>query len=132
MDVKTIGVVGAGQLGTGISRVGITAGFNVIARDISEAIVQRCRKEIDDGLGRDVERGRLSAQEKADMMKRLTVTTDISLMKDADFVIEAALEYTALKQRIFGELDAACPPHTILPTTSSSFLILTIATATTR
>ncbi len=132
MDVKTIGIVGAGQLGTGIARVCITSGFNVVARDISEAIVQRCYKEIDDGLGREVERGRLSAEDKAQMMKRLIPTTDISAMKNADLVIEAALESVPLKQRIFAELDQACPPHTILTTNSSSIPITKIATATKR
>jgi 3-hydroxybutyryl-CoA dehydrogenase len=110
----------------------IASGFNAISRDVSEEILQRSYKEIDGGLNRDVERGRLTAEAKAEMMKRLTSTTDISLMRNADLVIEAANEDRALKQRIFAELDQVCPPHTILTTNSSSIPITTIASATKR
>ncbi len=130
--IKTIGVVGAGQMGTGIARVCASSGFDVVVRARSEEGVQRCHRDIEGGMARDMERGRMTAEDKAKTLKSLTVTTDLSAMRNVDFVIEAANEVLALKQSIFADLDRICPPHTVLTTCSSSIPITTIASATKR
>ena len=132
MEIKTIGVVGAGTMGHGIAQVAIQNGFRVLLRDVEERIVQQARARIDKGLGRLVESGKISDGQKGEMLRLLTTTTNMSELKSADFVIEAATEELAAKKAIFQELDKTCRAATVLATNTSSISITKIGATTKR
>ncbi len=132
MDVKTFGVVGAGQMGNGIAQVAAASGLEVIMNDIKEEFVQKGLKTIDANLERGVAKGRMRADEKAAILERITPSTALKDMAGADFVVEAATEREDLKFGIFRDLDAVCPPAAILSTNTSSIPIGRIAAQTGR
>jgi 3-hydroxybutyryl-CoA dehydrogenase len=132
MEIRTFGVMGAGTMGHGIAQVAIQNGFRVILRDVEDRILQHARTRIDKGLARLVESGKISEGQKADMLKMLTTTTNMSELKSADFVIEAATEEFAVKKAIYQELDKTCRPGIILATNTSSISITKIAAASKR
>lgn len=132
MEIKTIGVVGAGTMGNGIAQVAAQAGYNVVMRDIEERFVQGGIKNIDKFLAKSVEKGKMTADDKAAVMGRIRGTTKMEDLKNADFIIEAALEVMDLKKQIFAELDELTGKDVILSTNTSSMSITEIATATNR
>jgi len=132
MEVKKVGIVGSGQVGTTIGTVWLNYGRTVVVRDVAEPILQKARATIEGSLQRRVTRGDIDAAKKDEILSRLITTTDVSQLKDVDLVVEAASENIALKQKIFAELDEACPEKTILTTNSSSIPITTMAAATKR
>jgi len=132
MEIRTIGVVGAGTMGNGIAQVAAQAGYNVVMRDIEERFVQGGIKNIDRFLTKSVEKGKMTADDKAAVMGRIKGTTKMEDLKDADFIIEAALEVMDLKKQIFAELDELAGKDVILSTNTSSMSITEIATATKR
>ncbi len=132
MDIKTIGVVGAGQMGSGIAQVSSQSGFNVIMSDIAEAFVQKGLSSISKNLDRLLEKGKISAKEKDDILGRIKGTVQIKDMEEADFVIEAATENETLKLDIFKQLDQICRKDVILSSNTSSISITKIAHATNR
>lgn len=132
MEIKTIGVVGAGTMGQGIAQVAIQNGFRVILRDLEDRILQHARARVDKGLDRLVESGKISEGQKAEMMKMLIITTSMPELKNADFVVEAAGEEFAVKKAIFQELEKICRPATILATNTSSISITKIGATTKR
>ncbi|MGD8267053.1 MAG: 3-hydroxybutyryl-CoA dehydrogenase [Desulfobacterales bacterium] len=132
MDVRTFGVVGAGQMGNGIAQVAAASGLDVIMNDIKTAFVQKGMDTIDASLARGVAKGRLGADEKAAILSRIRTSTDLKDMARADFVVEAATEREDLKFGIFRDLDAICPPAAILATNTSSIPIGRIAAQTGR
>ncbi len=132
MEIKTIGVVGAGTMGNGIAQVAAQIGCQVVMRDIEDAFVERGMKSIDKFLSRSVEKGKLQADEKEAIVGRITGTTDMSRLKDVDFVIEAVIEDLELKKSVFKELDELCRPEVILASNTSSMSLTEIAAATNR
>ena len=132
MEVKTFGVIGAGQMGNGIAQVAAMAGLNVIMNDINEDFVQRGYKSIENFLIKSVEKGKLEPAAKDAALGRIKTSTDISDMAGADFVVEAATEREDLKFQIFRNLDAICKPHVILSSNTSSIPIGRIAAQTHR
>ncbi len=132
MEVKKVGIVGSGQVGTTIGTVWLNYGRTVILRDVAEPILQKARATVEGSLERRVTRGDISPEQKEEILSRLTTTTDISDLKDVDLVVEAASENIALKKKIFAELDEACSEKTILATNSSSMPVTTMAAATKR
>ncbi|USG65452.1 3-hydroxybutyryl-CoA dehydrogenase [Brevibacillus ruminantium] len=132
MNVQTIMVVGAGQMGSGIAQVSAQAGFRVILNDVKQEFVERGLGIISKNLSRNVEKGRMSEEEKQEVLSRLTLSTDLSDGKAADFVIEAVTENMAVKTEIFKKLDEVCPAHTVLASNTSSLPITEIAAVTTR
>lgn len=132
MEVKRIGVVGAGAMGHGIAQVAAQIGCEVVMRDIEDSFVQRGLKGIDKFLSKSVEKGKLSAEEKGSILGRIRGTTDMSELKGADFVIEAVIEDLDLKKSVFKELDELCRPEVILASNTSSMSLTEIATATKR
>jgi 3-hydroxybutyryl-CoA dehydrogenase len=132
MEIRTIGVVGAGTMGNGIAQVAAQAGYNVVMRDIEERFVQGGLKNIDRFLTKSVEKGKMTADDKAAVMGRIKGTTKMEDLKDADFIIEAALEVMDLKKQIFAELDELAGKDVVLSTNTSSMSITEIATATKR
>ncbi|SIT69818.1 3-hydroxybutyryl-CoA dehydrogenase [Edaphobacillus lindanitolerans] len=132
MDIKRVMVIGAGQMGGGIAQVCAQSGFDVILNDISEASYERGLRVIDKNLARSVEKGRMSEEEKSAALGRITKSTDLSDAKDADIIIEAAVEKMEIKQSIFRQLDGIAPEHAILATNTSALPITEIAAVTKR
>jgi 3-hydroxybutyryl-CoA dehydrogenase len=132
MEIKTIGVLGAGVMGNGIAQVAAQAGYNVIMRDIEDRFVQGGIKNIDKFLSKSVEKGKMTADQKNDIMGKIKGTTDIGAMKDADLVIEVIIEVMDVKKKVFAELDAITKPDVILASNTSSMSITEIAAATKR
>ena len=132
MEVKTFGVVGAGQMGNGIAQVAAMSGLQVIMSDIKDEFVQKGLQNITNILSRNVEKGKMSAEEKDAVLARIKTTTDLKDMASADFVVEAATENEPIKFQIFRDLDSICPPHAILASNTSSIPIGRIAAQTKR
>ncbi len=132
MDIRTIGVVGAGQMGAGIAQVAAAAGYAVIVNDIKEAFLERGFSAIEKSLARIVKKGKLTEDDQKAILGRIEGTTDIEDMAKADFVVEAATENESLKLEIFRTLDRSCPAGVLLATNTSSISITKIAAATER
>jgi 3-hydroxybutyryl-CoA dehydrogenase len=132
MEIKKIGVVGAGTMGNGIAQAAAQIGCDVVMRDIQDSFVERGIKSIDKFLAKSVEKGKLQAAEKDKIMGRIKGTTKLSDLKDMDYVVEAVLEDINLKKQVFKELDELCRPEVILSTNTSSMSITEIAAATKR
>ncbi|MEA2014733.1 MAG: 3-hydroxybutyryl-CoA dehydrogenase [Thermodesulfobacteriota bacterium] len=133
MEIKTFGVVGAGQMGNGIAQVAAhQGGLNIIMNDIAEEFVERGYNAISSNLDRLVKKDKLSNDQKADILASIHKSTNLEDMKDADFVVEAAVEREDLKLEIFRTLDAACKPGVVLASNTSSIPITRIAAATKR
>ncbi len=132
MEIRTFGVIGAGQMGNGIAQVAAMSGLNVIMNDIKEEFVQRGLDNISKILSKNVEKGKMTAAEKEAVLGRIKTSIDIKDMANADFVVEAAVEREDLKFKIFRDLDEICKPHVILSTNTSSIPIGRIAAQTKR
>jgi 3-hydroxybutyryl-CoA dehydrogenase len=130
MEIKNIGVIGAGQMGSGIAEVGISSGFNVLLRDINLEVVEKGRARIAGDLERRVEKGKMTSQEKEAILRRLSTTIRLEDFKDCDIVIEAATERVVLKGEIFKSLDEITPKETILASNTSSIPITRIGSFT--
>jgi 3-hydroxybutyryl-CoA dehydrogenase len=131
-EMKTIGVVGAGQMGSGIAEVALSAGFHVLMRDMTEDLLKRGRARIEGDLERRVQKGKLSPQDKEAVLKRLSTTTRLEDFGGCNYVIEAAVERIPLKGEIFKVLDGITPQATILASNTSSISITRIASFTKR
>ena len=131
MDVNTIGIVGTGQMATGIAEVTAKAGIKTIIRGRGEK-AQASVAAIDKSLSRAVEKGRATEDEKSATLSNLTPTGHLGDLSQADLVIEALAEEMPLKLEVFKELDDVCNEHTVLSTTTSSLSITDIAMATER
>jgi len=132
MEIKTIGVLGAGTMGNGIAQVAAQAGYNVIMRDIEDRFVQGGLNNIDKFLSKSVEKGKMTADQKSAIMGKIKGTTDMGEMKNADLVIEVIIEVMDVKKKAFAELDEITKPGTILASNTSSMSITEIAAATKR
>jgi len=132
MDIKKIGVVGAGQMGNGIAQVAAHSGFRVVMSDIADSFIQKGLKTISKNLDRMVEKGKIPSQKKDEIMGNVKATIQIQDMADVDFVVEAATENESLKLNIFKELDRTCRKEVILSSNTSSISITKIASSTQR
>ena len=132
MEIKQVGVVGCGQMGAGITQVCAQAGYQVLVSEISNELLNKGLASVDSRLSRDVEKGRLSPQDKDSIRNRIKGTTDTRDFAACDLVIESAIENMDLKKKIFAELDKICPKHAILATNTSCLSIIGMAMATSR
>ncbi len=132
MEVKQVGVIGAGTMGNGIAQVFAAAGYDVILVDIKPEFLDRGMATINKNLGRMKDKGRITEDDVKNTLARIKTTTDMGEMKAMQLVVEAATENEGLKLDIFGKLDEICPPATILATNTSSISITTIGAATKR
>jgi len=132
MDIKLIGVVGAGQMGSGITEVVISAGFHALMRDISPEALEKGKKRITTDLERRVQKGKITAEEQKETLGRLSTTTQLEDFKNCDLVIEAATEQIPLKKEIFQALDGVTRKDVILASNTSSISIGRIASFTRR
>lgn len=132
MEIKKVGVVGAGTMGNGIAQLAAVIGCDVVLRDIDMKFVDNGIKNIDKFLGRSVSKGKMTGEDKDAILGRIKGTVDMKDMADVDFVIEAVLEVMDLKQKVFSELDEICRPEVVLATNTSSMSITEISKATRR
>jgi 3-hydroxybutyryl-CoA dehydrogenase len=132
MEMKIIGVVGAGQMGSGITEVALGSGFHVLMRDINQEAVEKGRRRIETNLERRVQKGKMGSDEKKAILKRLSTTTRIEDFGNCDFVIEAAIENIPMKGEIFKTLDRITRKEVILASNTSSISITRIASFTQR
>jgi 3-hydroxybutyryl-CoA dehydrogenase len=130
--VKTIMVIGAGQMGAGIAQVCAASRYVVMLHDANREALEKGIQGIEKRLTQNVEKGRISENDKNATLARLTKATNLSAAKDADLVIEAIVENMAVKTTIFKELDEITPDHTILASNTSSLPITEIAAVTKR
>jgi 3-hydroxybutyryl-CoA dehydrogenase len=130
--MEKIFVLGAGTMGSGIAQAFAAKGFEVILRDIKEEFVDRGLEGINKGLVKLVDKGKISHEERENILSRISGTTDINFAEDCDLVIEAAVENMGIKKQVFAELDSICKPETILATNTSSLSITDIASSTKR
>jgi 3-hydroxybutyryl-CoA dehydrogenase len=119
-------------MGNGIAQVAARAGHDVVMRDVRDEFLQRGMTAIDKSLQRDVDKERLSGEEKQSIVSRIKITTDLSALKEASLVVEAITEDTAIKSNLFKELDQITNPSTILASNTSSISITKLAAATNR
>ncbi len=131
-EIKKVGVLGCGLMGSGIAQVAAAAGFETVVRDVSKEFLDRGRAGIEKSLAKFVEKGKLDAAARDATLKRLSFTTTVADLKGVDVVIEAITEDLALKNALFKELDGLCGPATIFASNTSSLTIAEMAAATKR
>jgi 3-hydroxybutyryl-CoA dehydrogenase len=129
---EIIGVIGSGTMGNGIAQVAARAGYDVVMRDISDAFLQTGLGAIDKSLQRDVDKERLTADDKGSILKRISTTTELDTLSGASFVIEAVTEDFHVKSEVFRALDQITSPNAILASNTSSISITKIAATTER
>ena len=127
-----IGVVGAGTMGNGIAQVAARAGYSVILHDVRGDLIERGLSAIDKSLKRDVDKERLSNEEKKTISSRIDTTTDLNSLNAAAFVVEAVTENLGVKTEVFKALDQITPASTILASNTSSISITKLGAATGR
>ncbi len=132
MGIKTIGVVGAGAMGSGIAQVAAQAGYNVVMRDIEDRFVDGALKGIDKFLSKSVEKGKISPDDKSATIGRIKGTTKMEDLEGLDFYVEVVNEEMDLKKKVFKELDELSGKDVILTTNTSSMSITEIASATSK
>ena len=132
MEIRKVGVVGAGTMGNGIAQVFATAGYNVVMRDIKDEFVARGLATIRKSLERRASRAKITPEAKDAALGRIETTTEMNALADSDLVIEAALEDVSVKVQIFRELDSIVKPGGILATNTSSISVTKVAAATKR
>jgi 3-hydroxybutyryl-CoA dehydrogenase len=131
-SIETIGVVGAGAMGSGIAQVAARAGYKVILRDVKDEFLQRGMATVDKSLQRDVDKERLKEEEKRAIMGRIRTVTEMEALTDAELVVEAVTEDVNVKRDVFRQLDELTKPQAILASNTSSISITKLGAATKR
>ena len=132
MAIQNIFVVGAGLMGSGIAQTAITSGYHVVINDQNQAALDRAVAGIEKALARDVEKERLTQEEKDAALKLLSTDSTMEGARNADLVIEAIYENLEAKQAVFKQLEEICPPETIFASNTSSISLTALAAATKR
>jgi len=132
MEIKTFGVIGAGQMGGGIAQVAAMSGLDVIMNDIADEFVEKGMGSITKILTRNVDKGKMTGDEKDAVLSRIKTSVDLKDMSAADFVVEAAIENEPIKFKLFKDLDEICGSEAILASNTSSIPIGRIAAQTKR
>ena len=132
MEIRSLGVVGGGQMGSGIAHVAAAAGCPVVLVDVEDGLLQKARAGIEKNLDREISKGKRAADDKAAALGRLTLTTRIEALASVDAVVEAIVENEAVKKELFARLDRVCKPEAILASNTSSISITRLASATRR
>jgi 3-hydroxybutyryl-CoA dehydrogenase len=132
MELKRIGVVGCGLMGSGITEVCARAGYKVVVREINEQLLQKGLGRIEKSLGRAVARGKASQEQADGALARIQGTLVLADLDGCDLVVEAAVENMGIKKVIFAELDELLPPHAVLASNTSSLCVTEMASVTGR
>jgi 3-hydroxybutyryl-CoA dehydrogenase len=130
--VGRVGVVGLGTMGAGIAQVCVQAGIETVGREVSDELCERARERIAHYLGRGVDKGRLTAEERDAALARLTTTTEVVDLAGCDLVIEAVVEELDVKRALFRELETVVGQHAVLATNTSALSVTAVAQATER
>jgi len=131
-EIKKVGVLGCGLMGSGIAQVAATAGYTTVVRDVSDAVMAKGKAGIGKSLDKFVEKGKLLAADRDAALGRLSYVTEVTALKDCDIIVEAVTEDLELKNDLWKQLDALCPAHTIFASNTSSLTIAAMASATAR
>lgn len=131
-EIKKVGVLGCGLMGSGIAQVAAQAGYHTVVREVSDALNERGKAGITKSLDKFVEKGKLSKEDRDATLARLSFTTDLKQLKDVDVVIEAVTEDIDVKNDLWKQLDGLCGKHTIFASNTSSLTIAAMAAATQR
>jgi 3-hydroxybutyryl-CoA dehydrogenase len=132
MEINKIGVIGAGQMGNGITQVAAQAGYDVVMRDIEERFIEGGMKNITKNLDWLVGKEKISEDDKNKVLEKIQTTLEVKDLADCDLIIEAIIENADLKKQVFSELDELCPATTIFASNTSSISITELAAATKR
>jgi 3-hydroxybutyryl-CoA dehydrogenase len=132
MQIKKVGVAGCGLMGAGIAQVCAEAGYDVLVREVSDDLLHKGLGKIDSFLAKGVEKGKVTAERRQEVMGRLRGTTRVEDLQDRDIVIEAVVENLAAKHELFRTLDPLCGPDTIFSSNTSSLSITEMAAVTRR
>jgi len=132
MEIKKVGVVGAGTMGNGIAQVFAQSGFSVVLNDVSDAILDRALAAIGGSMDRMIKKEKMTAADKDAALKRITKSKDLKALADCDIVIEAIIEDFGTKKKMFQDLDAVCKAGAILASNTSSISITKLAACTKR
>ncbi|MEW6424151.1 MAG: 3-hydroxyacyl-CoA dehydrogenase family protein [Bacillota bacterium] len=132
MSIKVIGILGSGSMGSGIAQLAAQSGYKVLLSDVSLEIVEKAINNIDKQLTKLIEKGRITKEEKENVLGRIHKFSDIESLADADFVIEAVIEEEKAKKEAFKKLDQICSPDVVLATNTSSISITSLASVTKR
>ncbi len=132
MSVRTLGVVGAGQMGAGIAQVAAQAGLDVIMTDVSDEACRRGLEGIARNFDRMIQRGRFKPEDRERVLKRIRITSKLEELSEADFVVEAVVENEDAKIAVFQKLDKICPADVILASNTSSISITKMGARTSR
>ena len=132
MEIKKLGVLGCGQMGSGIVQVFAQSGYEVVAVDTDEQMLQKAVKSVDKRLAGRVEKGKLDQAEKDSIMGRISTSTKMEDLRDCHLIEEAVPEDLELKKKVFADLDKICPDHTILGTNTSCLSVTDMAASTKR
>ncbi|QDO96431.1 3-hydroxybutyryl-CoA dehydrogenase [Ferrovibrio terrae] len=130
--IKTIGVIGAGQMGNGIAHVCALAGYDVVLQDINAAQLDKALETIGGNMARQVARGKITEADKAKALTHIRTSNDIRAFAETDFIVEAATENEGLKKKIFADLCPVLKPDAILATNTSSISVTRLASSTDR
>ena len=132
MEVKTVGVYGAGLMGRGIAQVALEGGYDVVLYNHRTPTLEKGVAGIQKGFDKKIAKGKITEEQKNETLGRVSFTLELADAKDCDLVVEAAIEVLDIKKSIFKELDEVCKPETILASNTSSISITAIAAATKR
>jgi 3-hydroxybutyryl-CoA dehydrogenase len=132
MEIRKVGVVGCGLMGSGIAEIAAKAGCSVVIREVDDALLKKGRGRVEGSLAKAVEKGKLDPAARDALVAKFAWTTKVEDLKDCDLVVEAIVENMAAKRELFGALDGICPAHTIFASNTSSLPIGDMAAATKR
>lgn len=132
MELKTVGVVGCGLMGSGIAQIAAQAGYDVVVREISDDALAAGRGRVEKFLGKAVAKEKMTQEQMDGVLAKITWTTELSDFGNCDLVVEAIIENLAIKQELFASLDAICPAHTIFSSNTSSLAVGDMAASTNR
>jgi len=132
MDIKKVGIVGCGLMGSGIAEITARAGYDVVVTEVTDDFLKKGISRIEASTQKAVDKGKMAATDRTSLLGRITGTTDLNELASCQLVVEAVIEKMDEKKRVFGELDRICPPETILASNTSSLSITEIAGATNR
>ncbi|MEO8054367.1 MAG: 3-hydroxyacyl-CoA dehydrogenase NAD-binding domain-containing protein, partial [Acidobacteriota bacterium] len=131
-EIRSVGVLGAGLMGSGIAEVCAKAGFTVVVREVDEKALAAGKRRIDNSLSKAIERGKLDAKTGGEIRGRLVFSSSLEEISSSDLVIEAIVESLGVKREVYKALDALCGPETIFCSNTSSLTITELAAATKR
>ncbi|MCX7840141.1 MAG: 3-hydroxyacyl-CoA dehydrogenase NAD-binding domain-containing protein, partial [Anaerolineae bacterium] len=132
MEIKTVGIIGCGLMGSGIAEVAARCGYNVVVREVNDDLLKKGLERVQSSMARAVDKGKLSTTDRDAALARIKGTTAWKDLEAADLVVEAAIENLELKKNIFKELDAVTRPDVILASNTSSLAVTEMASVTRR